>query len=337
MRVLGDKPLGTYSDDEVTHWIQTLLQLPARYGSLRQFKDIPDLSKIIDKNKQVQSATLTQRTVQKKHIDVLKTFYNVAVTKKSVGHNPIEGHDIMSSTAKKKGTGRSFKAAELRMIFSRENYDRYCPQPADWFVPLLALFTGARLNELCQMEIDDVCLNEDIPFFYLRGELKTETSERIIPIHSIILANGFIDYVEDVKQLGHTRVFPYLMYDAKNGYGARVSERFSEYLKKLGIKENTISMHSFRYNFDDGLKHMGDCAEDQRAPLTGHSHRSVSEDVYTSKTTLPEKLQRIERLKYPDVDFSAIKYQSGQFTGVLKREMRETQRRIANKKAAMQK
>jgi hypothetical protein len=171
------------------------------------------------------------------------------------------------------------------------------------------------------------CSRTPGPYFHLRGELKTETSERIIPIHSVVLASGFLEYLEDVKSLGCHRVFPYLMYQEQNGYGARVTERFSKYLKDLGIKENAISMHSFRYNFDDGLKQKG-FAEDQRAPLTGHKHRSVSEDVYTSETSLSAKKERVEKLVYRDIDFSAIRYKKGQFIGVLKRELNATQRRL---------
>jgi hypothetical protein len=136
MRILGDKELGSYTDDEVTFWVETLLKLPARYGTLKEFRDIDDLGKVIEKNKTVKADTLARNTVQKKHIDTLKTFFNYAFDKKKIAHNPIDGHDIMTSSEKKKGTGRSFKPSELRTIFARENYDRYCTQPADWFVSL---------------------------------------------------------------------------------------------------------------------------------------------------------------------------------------------------------
>ena len=51
-----------------------------------------------------------------------------------------------------------FTKAELKKIFNPETYPyRQDEQFAfRYFIPLMALFSGARLNELCQLYLDDI-------------------------------------------------------------------------------------------------------------------------------------------------------------------------------------
>lgn len=44
----------------------------------------------------------------------------------------------------------------------------------------------------------------------LGQSLKNEGSRRRVPIHSSLIKLGFLDYVQQMKQDGHTRLFPKL-------------------------------------------------------------------------------------------------------------------------------
>src|SRR5205823_4616345 len=90
----------------------------------------------------------------------------------------------------------TFEIAELQTLFS-------CPvftegeRPkggqgeAAFWLPLLALFTGARLGELAGLTADDVRVEQQsrIPALYIRERtergrrLKTSASERVVPVH----------------------------------------------------------------------------------------------------------------------------------------------------------
>jgi hypothetical protein len=76
---------------------------------------------------------------------------------------------------------------------------------AAFWLPLLALFTGARLNELSSLKSSNVA-NSDLigtHCIYIKAEkragkrLKTEQSERFVPLHPHLIANGFLEFVSD--------------------------------------------------------------------------------------------------------------------------------------------
>jgi integrase len=75
-----------------------------------------------------------------------------------------------------------------------------------------------RLNEACQLYLDDIRQdNAGIWFISINDDaedksLKTKASEREVPIHSKLIEFGFLNYVNQVRTLGHKRLFPELNY-----------------------------------------------------------------------------------------------------------------------------
>lgn len=68
-------------------------------------------------------------------------------------------------------------------------------------MPLLGLFTGARLGELCQLRTVDVQMVGGLPALVLTDDgedqsIKSEAGHRTVPIHSELLRLGFLEYVE---------------------------------------------------------------------------------------------------------------------------------------------
>ncbi len=58
-------------------------------------------------------------------------------------------------------------------------------KPYRKWTALLGLYKGARANKICQLYADDV------------QQLKTANSARPIPIHSSLIAGGFMDFVQE--------------------------------------------------------------------------------------------------------------------------------------------
>ena len=81
-----------------------------------------------------------------------------------------------------------------------------------FFIPLIALFSGMRMNEICQLHTKDIkqidgvwCIdvNKDAP----DKSLKSKAARRIVPIHPTLIQVGFIEYVEMMKKEGHDRLW----------------------------------------------------------------------------------------------------------------------------------
>lgn len=58
---------------------------------------------------------------------------------------------------------KPFSEADIKKIFKGKIYlPEATPGPARYWIPLLGLFTGARLNELCQLHVGDVIKEDGI-------------------------------------------------------------------------------------------------------------------------------------------------------------------------------
>ena len=97
---------------------------------------------------------------------------------------------------------KHFTKEELRTIFGAEEYrNGTFKRSSDYWLPLLALFTGAREAELCQLRVSDVHEDKLLGLWCIHihdlGEnrVKTATSVRFVPLHPTLLRLGFIEYV----------------------------------------------------------------------------------------------------------------------------------------------
>lgn len=196
-----------------------------------------------------------------------------------------------------------FTRAELKSLFESEEF-RHPATPWRYWLPVLGLYTGARLDELCQLFVADVrpyqadpddppsphtCLHitraispEDkakLP----EGEgksLKTADSERWIPLHPKLIELGFLAFVDAQRAAGHVRLFPDLSYDAKNGYARKASRWFQDFTRSQGVYQpRTKVFHSFRGTLNRALQRTK-MEETMRETLLGHKPQSVNRQNY---------------------------------------------------------
>jgi integrase len=119
--------------------------------------------------------------------------------------------------------GALFEPSDLQVIFRTPVFTEGArPQggkgEAAFWLPLVALFTGARLNELSSLKASDVAHNDIVgaQCIFIKTEkrsgkrLKTEQSERFVPLHPQLIAAGFLEYVsEQIAERGATAwLFP---------------------------------------------------------------------------------------------------------------------------------
>ncbi len=138
---------------------------------------------------------------------------------------------------------------------------------AVYWLPLLALFMGARREEIGQLRVQDVkpvayiddddkrqevwCIDiTDTPDDdALPNQIKNEASNRLVPLHPKLIELGFIDYVQKLPdQAG--RVFPGLK---AVGIGKKLTDKvgqwFSRYKQGCGIEDKAKVFHSFRHTW----------------------------------------------------------------------------------------
>ena len=176
-----------------------------------------------------------------------------------------------------------------------------------YWVPLLGLFTGARINEICQLHLSDIKQVDHLWCMDINAKsedkenpkrLKNKASERLIPLHDKLIELGFIDFVNKQRKAKVVRLFEGLYYNINDGHSRKAGRWFNEqYLrKKLGISEKTF--HSFRHTVADRLKQLG-IAESFISELLGHSSGDTMTfgrygKRYQPKVLMKEVVKRIE-------------------------------------------
>ncbi len=113
---------------------------------------------------------------------------------------------------------------------------------------LIGMFTGARLNEICQLEIADIQEDNGIWVFNITDEgdnkkrVKADASRRKVPIHSKLIRLGLHEFVK--SRSGSERLFPDYNYNSNGGYGRNLGRWFNEtaFLPKLGIKAPSVDI-----------------------------------------------------------------------------------------------
>ncbi|MBD8548539.1 tyrosine-type recombinase/integrase [Sphingomonas sp. CFBP 8760] len=82
---------------------------------------------------------------------------------------------------------------------------------AEFWVPIVALYTGCRAGELAGLTLSEVRLDDRYPHFIVRPNKYRGVKSghmREVPILDALIATGFDDYVRRIAKGGHERLFP---------------------------------------------------------------------------------------------------------------------------------
>ena len=137
---------------------------------------------------------------------------------------------------------------------------------ARYWVPLIGLFQGMRLNEICQLYTEDVKDWENGLYFDIRPDLeggsnaddkgvKNNPSRRCVPVHPELLRMGFADFVKARRADGSSpRLFCELTKSEDGSYSDRFSKWFGNFLTHVFGDKSRESFHSFRHTFTDAIR-----------------------------------------------------------------------------------
>jgi integrase len=199
----------------------------------------------------------------------------------------------------------AFEVDELNKLFADAKFlvkpKRYNNQTALPWLTLLGLYTGARIEELAQANVADVRQEHGITVLHVHAKngnrLKSESSARLIPLHSAVIKAGFLRYVAALPKTG--RLFPGLKGRASSGgrLGKNVGESFGRWRKRLGLTREQLAFHSLRHNTTEALERAG-VHETDAARVLGHRLRNVTFGTY-SKPQLERVAKTVEEIAYP--------------------------------------
>lgn len=211
--------------------------------------------------------------------------------------NPAKGHVRYTAKEKRQRKKLGFKAFTLPQIHTLYAPDQVARlSPGARWAALLGLYTGGRAGEVGQLLLTDVAEADGVPVLHVTDEgenqrLKSDVSKRVVPIHADLLALGFLDYVQRLRDRGDTRLFPQASTNAKNGPGNWISKAFGYYLGKLSADwpKAKRGFHSLRKSVIQEMQTAG-VASEMRAQIVGHELDDEHHATYSREFTAAEKL-----------------------------------------------
>lgn len=212
---------------------------------------------------------------------------------------------------KNKNNWKPFTPPELLLIFNRKNYFKRIKNSdnAKFWIPLISLYSGARLNEICQIRMEDIKNDNGIDYFCINDEgekqsVKNYPSKRRVPIHPILIKLGLMDQIKKQRELKKDRLFDSLTYTEKNKYAGSISNAFRYYLDhKIKLTDKKKVFHSFRHTARSQFCALG-CSEEYVNILCGWEGKGAGAKNYLHRDTIPIKklYKSLAKLKYPELE-----------------------------------
>jgi len=259
------------------------------------------------------------------HLASLRTLLDWAAQNDVIADNPAK--DVRMRVTEKPEGRKDFDIDDLNALFAgsvhtKGERPKGCGGEAAYWLPLLALFMGARREELGQLRVSDVRqtpyvdTNDQRQLVWsieitdapdgkaLVNQIKNASSRRLIPLHPTLIELGFINYVEKLDKAG--RVFPALQ---PGGVGQKLTDKwgqwFGRYKIACGIVDKKKVFHSFRHTWKT---YAADAGMPERVcrQFQGHEGKDAA-DKYGSAPAMRVLVPAIASFRVPGLDLSPPK------------------------------
>lgn len=205
------------------------------------------------------------------------------------GHvNPFEKHTLptLKGKAKLDAKRKTFTIEEVGTLYAAAKEQNIGALPD---LILLGAYTGARIEELCQLRKEHVITVDGVKMFDI-VDSKTVAGIRQVPVHPKLTAL--------VDRLAKASTDGYLVpTDSNNKYGIRsdaLSKAFGRLKTAMGF-DRTRVFHSIRATVITQLVR-ADIADRLIKELVGHETGTVTFDVYSDGSSPKQKLKAISKL-----------------------------------------
>ncbi|WP_407730343.1 tyrosine-type recombinase/integrase [Pseudomonas helleri] len=202
--------------------------------------------------------------------------------------NPFENHDLpqVRGKAKTDAQRKDFNLEDIAKLHAAASIGGHATL-ADLI--LLGTYTGARIEELCQLKAEHVIEPDGIKSFDI-VDSKTAAGIRSVPIHPALAT--LVDRLVEQSKDGYL-----VPSDNMNKYGIRsdaLSKAFGRLKEAQGFGSQHV-FHSIRKTVVTQL-HRADVRSELIAELIGHETGTVTFDVYSQGATTAQKLVAISKL-----------------------------------------
>ena len=293
IEVCGDVPVKSITKDDAVRFKEVIAALPPNISKLRD-RHFPAI--MLQEIARMDHESLVSPRTVNKTLSRISTFFDWCVNNNYRKDNPFKGLRVEEAKRKASEERDAFENDEVLQIvgLAKKQADAW----KKW-VPLIGIYSGLRLNEICQLHKEDVVTEENVLCFKITDEhdgqkLKTQNSRRLVPVHSRLIEERFETYVSESEP---GLLFPDFKL-TKNGYSDAASKWFNRtFTKKLNLKPGQKTFHSLRHTFITALKRSKVDTPITNA-LVGHAEKSLAYGRYGKDYELSTLQDAVEAVNF---------------------------------------
>jgi integrase len=253
---------------------------------LKFLPDILPTREIAIKLKQSILETKTSTTFNR-YLKYFNAFYKwIIANDHLITSNPFTGLRILEKKVSVASKRNAYSSEQLKTLIKFA--DGYGNKDRRYWLILIARYTGARMNEICQLKPEDITKE----VIHIKGaQLKTANAKRTIPIHPKLIELGILDWV---KRCSKGRLF-HEWRVVKGSHSHAASRWFSRNNPFDKSKPDYVDFHSIRHTVATEFKQAG-IELQYAAQILGHSTGSITYDRYGKSIAPIELIETINML-----------------------------------------
>ena len=319
--IIGDKPPSAYGKRDASIFKAALGDLPDRYGNRKDWRGLT-VQNVIERAKAEGVKPIGPKTVKRHMSAVGRLFQWLIENGHYEGSNPFHGFRYGSVRQRAKDKRPQWSDDQLRRLFRSPIWQGSMPshrakagsdiiRDHQWWLPILGLYHGCRLEELASLRRSDIRTDPTTGTIYLdinanpeQGKsLKTPGSARKVPLHPFMQRIGFMEYAEKAAPKPDDMLFPELRPGGDDGkYGHYYTRMFSAYRRQIGLADDGVDFHSFRHTFITAAVNAG-VPLDVASAIAGHeTNGSITARVYFKGYELKALSEAMRSVSFPAVE-----------------------------------
>jgi len=319
--VVGDKPVSALRQADIKDYFDTIQKLPPRWSDLCKKQRVP--AKILAE--QDHPVLLGPKTFVGTYKASLRPFLAESINSWQDQGFPItlttDGNNYKGDREPGENKQRPFTAAELKTLFDGPKMQDIAGDAAQahrYWLPVVGLYTGARVNEICQINpAMDIIQDAKSGIWYFNIDDKSEADVRIskrtknagsrrkVPVHAKLIELGFLEYCDWAKRKGAKLLFPAFA-PSRRRVSGEAEKWFRGFLRDIEVRDETageriVGMHAFRSTLLSTAFNMSPPV-DLRS-ITGHSNgKGAVVNGYEGELSIVNKKKLLDEISF-DLDF----------------------------------
>ena len=324
-RWLGDDPgFSTITARQAGDYLVDLTNTPTNASKYAHYKHLDPRSRAAEARRRGETKLLTPTTINSNYIDPLRDCFEWGIRTGKVSINPFaKVRAVERGRAAAARERKGFASEQLVNLFSHPVFIgaagtsgkplyRHGPVTIDdwrFWLPVMSLFSGARLNELCGLNVTDFDVESGVSFFHIRSDtelksVKTEAGIRRVPVHSELERIGLLSRVTSLRSSGESRLFPTLKPNSKGYLSGEPTKFFGRLIDQAVSTDPAIVFHSLRHTFITALRGAR-VPKDVRMALVGHEDGDTHDDY--GEQPMEVMNEHLQSVAFRGLDLSGLR------------------------------